>query len=189
MPAKKKRWGEPWTARELKLLGKTPDSVFARRNVLTIKAVATMREKQRILFRAPRRRWTAREIRMLGKQSDCELARRLSRSRADVRTQRVTLKVPPFISRPYFKAWNRAEEKLLGKVSDAIIARRFNRTLESVKVHRSKMGIPVSEPISVAIRQSAGVLSGQSQIRNNRYERLCSEKFHRLRFRRSRLGI
>ena len=130
-----------WTQAEINQLGKKPDSVLARRFGRTIKAIASMREQRRLLFRIPSLRWTAREIRMLGKWSDCELARRLGRPRSNVYRQRVALHIPPFIPRPPFKEWTRAEEKLLGKLRDEEIARRFRRTLESVKVHRGKLGL------------------------------------------------
>ena len=78
MPAKKTT---PWTLAELKQLGRTPDSVLARRTGRTIKEVVAERERRRIGLRTPRRRWTAREINLLGNLSDMEVARRLGRDR------------------------------------------------------------------------------------------------------------
>ena len=50
------RRGAPWTVRELRLLGKVPDSALARRTGRTIKETVAMREGRRIaLPTAPRR--------------------------------------------------------------------------------------------------------------------------------------
>jgi hypothetical protein len=45
---KTRRWGATWTLAELKCLGKTPDSVLARRTSRTIKEVVAERERRRI---------------------------------------------------------------------------------------------------------------------------------------------
>ena len=81
----KSRRGAPWTLKELKQLGKVPDSVLARRTGRTIKEVVAMREHRRIGLRTPPRRWTAREIRLLGRYYDAEVSRRLRRDPHDVR--------------------------------------------------------------------------------------------------------
>ncbi len=57
--------GDRWTARELKLLGKLPDSVLARRTGRTIKEIVAEREARRIRVPAGSRRWTANEIKLL----------------------------------------------------------------------------------------------------------------------------
>ena len=81
MPARTKaRRDAPWTIAELKQLGRTPDSILARRTGRTIKEVVAERERRRIGMRMPPRRWTAGEIRLLGRFSDLELARRFRRS-------------------------------------------------------------------------------------------------------------
>ena len=59
-PIRRPRWGFPWTVAELKLLGKKPDSVLAKRFARTIKEVVAMRENRRIGLITGPRRWTAR---------------------------------------------------------------------------------------------------------------------------------
>src|ERR1035441_3021272 len=89
-----------WTAKEVKLLGKVPDSVLARRWGRTIKEVVAEREARRIgLVTAPRR-WTARELRLLGAMNDREVARRLRRGRMQVRLKRAGLASCPSCRRP-----------------------------------------------------------------------------------------
>ena len=59
-----------WTMGELKLLGKVPDSVLARRIGRTIKEIVEERQRRRIKLVTPPRRWTARETKMLGRNFD-----------------------------------------------------------------------------------------------------------------------
>src|SRR5438132_10592464 len=103
----------PWTLRELTQLGKTPDSILARRRKRTIKETVAEREARRIALPTGPRRWTAREIRMLGRFSDPEVGRRLRRTSGNVRSQRRKLKIPAF--KPHkFKLWKPSELRLLG---------------------------------------------------------------------------
>src|SRR5664280_746402 len=95
----------PWTLAELKQLGRTPDSVLARRTRRTIQEVVTMRESRGIGLVTGPRRWTAREIRLLGTMSDYELGRRLRRPAWAVYSQRVALKIPALRPRPKRRAW------------------------------------------------------------------------------------
>jgi hypothetical protein len=67
---KRDRRGAPWTARELRLLGKVPDSKLARRTGRTIKEIVAERVARRIRVPAGPRRWTASETKLLGKFSD-----------------------------------------------------------------------------------------------------------------------
>ena len=103
------RRGTPWKLSELKLLGKVPDSVLARRNRRSIKEVVEMRESRRIAMETGPRRWTAREIRLLGALNDYELARRLRRPKHRVRYQRIDLRIRPFKARPKFRFWKPSE--------------------------------------------------------------------------------
>ena len=64
---KRLRRGAPWTAREIKSLGKKPDSVLARRMGRTISEVVAERENRGIGVATGPRRWTAREIKLLGR--------------------------------------------------------------------------------------------------------------------------
>src|SRR6266571_6876081 len=98
MPAANKRRvpsrrGAPWTFAELKRLGKTADSVLARRRRRTIKEVVAMREHLRIALETGPRPWTMREIQLLGTMNDYELSRRLRRANYRVRSQRLVLKI------------------------------------------------------------------------------------------------
>lgn len=95
MPARKPLRRGPWTQKELKQLGKVPDSVLARRFGRTIKEVVAMRESRRIAMKTAPRRWTAREIKLLGHFTDSDLSRRLRRDRNEVRRQRVELGISP----------------------------------------------------------------------------------------------
>ena len=104
------RKNAPWTGREIKQLGKVPDSVLAQR---TIKEVVAMREQRRIFLPTPPRRWTAREIRMLGWYADRKLARRLRRPRKQIRDERIRLRIAPFRTFK-FKYWTAAELRLVG---------------------------------------------------------------------------
>src|SRR5258706_8476492 len=114
MPPKRySRKGLPWTAREIALLGKVPDSVLARRFARTIQGVTSERERHRIHFQTPPRLWTANETKLLGRFPDRELARRFRRPKNQVRTERIRLKIPPY--QPHQgRAWKPAEDKLLG---------------------------------------------------------------------------
>jgi hypothetical protein len=108
-----RRRGALWTIAELKQLGKTPDSVLARRTGRTIQEIVAERENRRIKLETGPRRWTAREIKMLGRLNDFEVARRLRRSKGSVRRQRIALRIPalhPLIGR----FWTRDEDKLFG---------------------------------------------------------------------------
>src|SRR6266542_2444063 len=86
--------GAPWSVRELRQLGREPDSVLARRIGRTIKEVVAMREARRVRLRTPPRRWTAREIKLLGRFTDAEVARRLRRGHESVSAQRRALSIP-----------------------------------------------------------------------------------------------
>ena len=141
MPDKKTHRGEPWTLAESKQLGKTPDSVLAKRTGRTISALVSMREKLRIRLRTSPRRWTAREIKLLGHFTDSELSRRLRRDRNDVRRTRIQLGIAPIRPAPKSKPWTRDEEKLLGTMPDDELARRLKRTHNSVLLHRQRLGI------------------------------------------------
>jgi hypothetical protein len=66
----KSRRGRTWLLSELEELGKTPDSVLARRTQRTIKEVVTMRQHLRIALETGPRRWTMNEIRLLGTMND-----------------------------------------------------------------------------------------------------------------------
>ena len=70
----------PWTLAELKQLGRTPDSLLARRSRRTIHEVVAMRESRGIGLVTGPRPWRAREIKLLGTMPDHELGRRLRRS-------------------------------------------------------------------------------------------------------------
>ena len=125
----KHRWGALWTLGELKQLGRTPDSVLARRTGRTIKEVVAMRDSRRIALVSASRRWTAREIGMLGRFNDAELGRRLRRAHHDVWRQRRALHIPLFKPRPKWRAWARGprhwtakEDKRLGTVPDKVLA-------------------------------------------------------------------
>ena len=107
------RRNEPWSLKELKLLGKIPDSALARRLKRTISEVIAQRERRRIALPTPPRDWTTREIRLLGRFNDREVGRRLRRSAASVSYTRNRLGIAPFI-RHAQKKWTRRQEKLLG---------------------------------------------------------------------------
>jgi hypothetical protein len=130
-----------WTIAELKLIGKVPDSVLARRIGRTIKEIVEERQWRRIRLVTPPRRWTARETKLLGRYFDEELARRFRRPVHDVARQRIALQIPAF--RPHkSKKWTRAEEKILGMAEDKVIAMRLGRTRNAVLQHRRILGIP-----------------------------------------------
>ena len=68
----KQRRGAAWTLSELKLLGRKPESVLARRLGRTIKEVVAERKRRRIRLKTAPRRWTASEIKLLGRYPDLE---------------------------------------------------------------------------------------------------------------------
>src|SRR5580693_8130809 len=80
-----------WTIAELKLIGKVPDSVLARRTGRTIKEIVEERQRRRIRLETPPQRWTARETKLLGRYFDEELARRFRRPAHDVARHRIAL--------------------------------------------------------------------------------------------------
>jgi hypothetical protein len=92
------RQGAPWSKAELKRLGKSPDSVLARRRGRTIKEVVAMREARRIGLPLPSRRWTANEIQLLGKLPDLEIARRTRRSKSAIQHFRASLGIPALMA-------------------------------------------------------------------------------------------
>src|SRR6266478_8032880 len=119
--AKKGPWprrGARWTVAELKRVGKTPDSVLARRRGRTIKEVVAKRESRGIGRLTGRCPWTAREILLLGKMNDHELGRRLRRRVWTVSYRRDALDIPPFIPRSEFHSWTGQEIRLLGRAVD-----------------------------------------------------------------------
>jgi hypothetical protein len=66
-PAKTSASGTvPWTLAEMKQLGRTPDSVLARRSGRTIHEVVAMRESRGLGLVTGPRPWAAREIKLLG---------------------------------------------------------------------------------------------------------------------------
>jgi hypothetical protein len=69
-----------WALAELKQLGRTPDSVLARRSGRTIQEVVAMRESRGLGLVTGPRPWAAREIKLLGTMPDHELGRRLRAS-------------------------------------------------------------------------------------------------------------
>ena len=71
------RRGSPWLVAEIRLLGKIPDSILARRRKRTIKEVVAMREQLRKSLNTGPRRWTRREILLLGTLNDQVTASRL----------------------------------------------------------------------------------------------------------------
>jgi hypothetical protein len=85
----KQRREARWKMAELKLLGKMPDFVRARRIGGTIKEIVGERQRRRIRLVTPPRRWTARENKMLGHYFDEELARRFRRPVHDVARQKI----------------------------------------------------------------------------------------------------
>src|SRR5438552_3256539 len=110
--------GAPWTIKELRQLGKVPDSVMAGRTGRTIKEVVAERDAHRLRAETAPRRWTANEIKLLGKLNDYELARRFRRARYEVRWQRVALKIPPSVPRRPWRVWKPKEIRLLGTMPD-----------------------------------------------------------------------
>src|SRR2546428_5512583 len=98
-PKRYSRKGAPWRLKELRQLGKVPDSVVARRTGRTIKEVVAERNARRVRTDFFFKQKTAYEIKLLGKLNDYELARRFRRARYEVRWQRVALKIPPFVPR------------------------------------------------------------------------------------------
>src|SRR5713101_2576875 len=86
-----------WTEDELRQLGRTPDSVLARRLGRTIQEVAAERVARRIGLAKGGRRWTEREVRLLGTMADQDVGQRLRRPRHEVR------KAAP---RPSSNPWN-----------------------------------------------------------------------------------
>src|SRR5437899_7984041 len=102
---KRTRRGAAWTVRELRLLGKLPDSVLAHRNRRAIKEVVAERERRFIRLPTGPRRWTARELRLLGRYNDAELSRWLRRKYDNVRRQRRALRIPTFKLRPKQRWW------------------------------------------------------------------------------------
>src|ERR1700690_1423272 len=106
---RRRRNAVSWTLGELRLLGRKPDSVLARRFGRTIKEVVAERERRRIRLATRPRRWTASEIKLLGIMPDREVSRRLRRSNTAVTNQRQALKIPIFKPRSKFKNWTFAE--------------------------------------------------------------------------------
>src|SRR5437667_1108766 len=103
------RRGARWNRGELKLLGKVPDSVLARRYRRTIKEVSAMRESRGIALPTGPRRWTSPEILLLGTKTDRDVAQHLRRTRGAVAYRRRSLDIPAFKPRPEFKYWSREE--------------------------------------------------------------------------------
>jgi len=130
------RQGARWTLAELKQLGRTPDSVLARREGRPIREAVAMRVSRRVALPTPGRRWTARESRLLGTKPDAEVARRLRHPDAAVRLQRLALKIPAFKFQSLYKSWTSAEIRLVGTAADPEIARRLGCALHVVQACR-----------------------------------------------------
>src|SRR5206468_12267399 len=84
-PKRYSRKGAAWTLKEVRQLGKVPDSALARRSGRTIKQVVAERHARGVNIETGPRRWTANEIKLLGKLNDHEVARRLRRTPVVVR--------------------------------------------------------------------------------------------------------
>jgi hypothetical protein len=125
------RSGTPWSAAEVRNLGKVPDSVFALRHGRTLKEVVAERYTRGIGLPTGPRRWTAREIRLLGKLNDREVSRRLRRPINQVWKQRTLLGIPSYLPAPKQRRWTPAQRRLLGTAPDAVVARRLGRPLRS----------------------------------------------------------
>ena len=90
-----KRHKQPWSAREINLLGTAIDRVIAARIGRTRRAVEAKRRDLGVLpferRHHHRKPWTKRQLALLGRYSDAEVARRVGCSRRSVADRRARL--------------------------------------------------------------------------------------------------
>lgn len=139
-----------WTAELVKLLGKVPDRVVAKKTGLHLRTVGEERRRRGIppsWAWQPKVEWTPEKIAVLGTCSDGDAAQILGISRTTVAMKRKRLGIPPYHPpRPYLRRpdciqWRPAHLALLGKVSDHEAARRLRISLTTVRLKRVELGI------------------------------------------------
>src|SRR5206468_1647179 len=108
-----------WTAREIRLLGRSFDAELARRLRRPVHDVRRQRVALGIpAFRSFRfKKWTRAEEKLLGTNEDKVIAVRLGRTRAAVIKHRHLLGIPPR-PRVFLNAWTAKEDALFGKLPD-----------------------------------------------------------------------
>ena len=109
------------------ILGRTVESIFARRNALGIKPP----------FNPAQRPWKSWEIKLLGTKPDRLVAERLGRSPDAVQIKRSLLG----ISSPGFRPWTKREEAIIRKVPDAEAARQLGRSRKAIVQRRRALGL------------------------------------------------
>ena len=144
----------PWSKKLLKLLGKMPDMVLARRMGVHFTTVSEERWRRRIrAFREPLPpiQWTPQMINQLGTDFDWAIGERLGLPLHCVRRKRQLLGITPYgesYSRKSYNAfrWTKQRISLLGKEPDTKVARRLGVLPGTVWRKRVQLGIPAFEP-------------------------------------------
>lgn len=136
-----------WTAAEIELLGKEPDTRIARKLKIAASTVAAERRRRDIPAYRAAFEWTEEALSLLGTDTDERIAARLGISRPVVGRKRRELETPAFMPRrgrapaqpdPF---WTPERDALLGTAADPVIARRLGVSAGRVYGRRRKLGI------------------------------------------------
>jgi hypothetical protein len=141
-----------WSAADLALLGKLPDTAIARKLECHPSSVTSMRKRMGIAPVRPRRQfdWTAEVVDLLGTASDREVAATLNVPPSSVHRKRCLLGIPAYGERPHDGngyRWTPRAIKLLGTASDRNVAEKLGISVTSVGFKRKLLDIsPFVEP-------------------------------------------
>jgi hypothetical protein len=142
-----------WSAADLALLGKLPDTAIARTLGIHLSSVTSMRKRRGIAPIRPRRKfdWTDEMVDLLGTASDREVAATLNVPPSCVHRKRCLLGIPAYGERPHEGGgyrWTPRAIKLLGTASDRNVAEKLGISVTSVGYKRKLLDIPpFGEPV------------------------------------------
>lgn len=144
----------PWSKARLKLLGKMPDVVLARRIGLHLDTVKEERRRRKIPAfrpRLPSIQWTRQMENRLGTDFDSVIAEGLGLPTHCVRRKRQDLGITAYgesfvRSSPHAFRWTKQQIALLGKESDRKVAKRLGLVVPTVWRKRVQLGIRALTP-------------------------------------------
>ena len=180
----------------MKLLGKVPDPVLARKAGLSVTTVAKERRRRGIELFQPRRpiiQWTTQMIAVLGTDSDGKVGARLGIPRWSVQIKRTTLSIPPY--RPPPPGGNPGHHltasgiELLGTMPDQKLADLLNVAASAVMRKRHQLGIAPCKPQPRPIQWTKKMISLLGKVTDAEVGRRYGISTDRVKTKRRALGI